>query len=325
MKNITLCIIFILFVISCEAPRENPFDPASPNFKALPNPADTLAVTQLTVHTLNAPFSGISGAMVNEANTHFFGTTDAQGRISWRHVKRDSLRFTVSADGYFTRSTLFSGLGLRNTVELSLNARPQILEMKLNSFYQNTANTTYLTLNAIIEDQDGIEDINPVVAQCSDYDFKDTLELENPLTQNFYCQFTANVINDSLSAGQLPELNFVLIVKNLNDDSLVSVPISVKRVIDEYLELLLPVNSSTQSDSVLFRWQRVDLDFPFFYNILLQRLEDDARFNYKNIPSADSTYVVKNLDPGTYFWQLQIEDRPGNICQSLFKSFHYVR
>lgn len=325
MKSIFKIFFFSALIISCDAPRENPFDPASPNYKTEDN---NKASTQLFVHSLNPPYLGIPNVQVGEKFTPFFGITDANGKVEWEHDKKDSLFFILNADGYFSDSILFTGNGMSNNLETALNAKPELLDIKFNSIHQNldgTFQATYISISTKVMDNDGVEDIQSLVLREINKSFSDTLVLTDPLIQKFETDANITTIDQNLEPSQLPELNFILVVKNQNGDSVVSNPLYIKRVIEENIVLTAPDNNSTHQDSVLFEWESVYLNFPFTYNIMMQRLQDSAKFLYSDIPSTQNNYVVKNLSSGTYFWQIQVVDVLGNICQSIFMSFKYVR
>ena len=325
MKNIFITIAALFFLLACDAPRENPFDPASPNYKT---EIDNKASTQLFVHSLYSPFTGIPNVQVGEKYTPFFGTTNTDGRVQWKHEKTDSLFFILYAQGYFSNSVLFVGNDLSNDLETSLNARPQFKEIQFTSVYQNldkSSQATYISISSKINDPDGAEDILSVVLKDSAHSFSDSLRLSDQLQQEYSSYADILTLDENLLPARLPELNFFLVVKNQNGDSVVSVPLHIKRVIEEQISLNAPTNNATLQDSVIFEWEPVVLDFPFTFSLFIQRLEDNASFVYSGLASTEVRFVVNNLTTGTYFWQLQIVDVLGNICQSIFMSFKYVR
>lgn len=324
MKYVLTGLVFLTIFLSCEAPRENPFDPASPNFK---EEKEHKAHTSLFVHSIYPPFIGIPHVKVGETNSAYFGITNVDGYVSWQHDPQDSLYFILQADGYFSDSVLFTGNGWTNNLQTALNAKPDFESIGMISIYQHldaATQITYISISTKISDKDGLEDIQSVALKETAKSYSDTLLLADALKQEFELSRDIVEIDPELAPAQLPELNFFLVVKNQNGDSLVSAPFHVQRIIEKWIALTTPENSSTQQGSVVFSWEPVSLSFPFTYTLYIERLEDQAEFVYSNISSSETQFTVKNLTAGTYFWQLQVIDLLGNTCQSIFMSFKHV-
>jgi len=319
-KNPVVLLLLILAVLTaCDAPRENPLDPGSPYYAQ--------ARTTLAIHHLSPLMTGgIAGANIIVPRLGLFAVSDAQGLAHLYHPQTDSLYIITQTDGYFSDTSRFGGLGKLNTLTIRLNAKPEINSIDFHSLYENFDGYPAITsasFMANISDLDGQDDISVAFLRCETRPFSDTLELVQGEKSLYSSAFRSDEIAADLQPGELPELNFRLIVKNSNGDSLTRGPFSVTRVIAQDIRLLQPANGAVVSDTVFFAWQPAKLDYTFTYSLLLRRLQDNHTELYSGIAATDSTYKIANLIPGVYFWQLKIKDAAGDLCQSIYFSFSY--
>ncbi len=319
-RSFFLFYIFVLAgLIACDAPRENPLDPASPYYVQAKT---TVAVRHLSPM---AP-GGIAHANIIVPELGLYAITDAQGIAQINHPQQDSLRLITQAEGYFNDTTQFGGLGRTNTLTVRLNAKPEIHNIDFHSLYDNFDGYPAITsasFRANISDFDGQDDISIAYLRCETFPFSDSLELVQGENTLYSGAFRSDEISADLQPGDLPELNFTLIVKNSNGDSLTRGPFSITRVIAEDITLLQPANSAVVSDTVHFSWRPAKLNYDFTYSLLLSRLQDNHTELHRGIAASDSTFKISNLIPGVYFWQLKIEDISGDLCQSIYFSFKY--
>lgn len=314
-KAIRFSVLVLLLCFSCDAPRENPFDPNGSNS----------VITTIKLLRLLPSSEVISGAEVFIPEINQYKTSDQTGTVVFTHPKVDSLSVICHCEAFFSDTTVVKNLKKTNAFQIHLNAKPRIGELQFNSFYENIENhenLTSLSIRAQIVEPDGLKDIETVTIRQQDTNFIDSLAVENPVSQIFIKNFSLSQISPSLTVGELAELNFILTIKNTNNDSVRSEPLRIVRVIEENPQLLSPESGSVQSDTVRFRWQTTELDYEFTYNLVLQRLGGET-LTYAAIPSTQNEFTVNDLMAGTYFFSLQIQDRPGNISQSPFNSFTY--
>ena len=307
-------LLFLLFW-ACDAPRENPFDPNASNS----------AVTTIQLRHLSPSSKGIAGAEIYIPEIHQLKISDQTGTIVFTHPKIDSLTAICKGDAFFSDTLLFKNLSKTNSFLIRLNTKPQISEIRFTSFYENIENQdnlTSLSVRTKIVDPDGLNDIAAVTIHQEDTGFTDTLRVEDPIEQSFAKNFSLAQISPSLTPGTLAELNFNISVTNANRRCVQSEPVRIIRVIEENPLILTPEGGSMQSDTVYFSWEKTTLDYSFTYTIVLQRLGGEIQ-TYGSIPSTQNELKVFGLVAGTYFFSLQIQDRPGNICQSSFNSFTY--
>lgn len=318
LKLIKIAVLsaFCFWGLACDAPRENPFDPGASNYQAK-------IETKIFVHHLSSPFAPIANIQIGEPNLQLFGQSDDQGSVTWRHEFAESLSVAAWGDNYFPNTAIFKPVLNHNQFQLYLNAVPQLQKTKFYSFYENFPKQTYLIFNSEITDIDGTADIDSVQLKEDRYGFSTGLKKSTVL--NVYeTYFEILAISPELIPQTVPELNFQLIVKNINSDSIQVRPFNIRRVIIANPTLQTPVDNSTVIDSVVFSWAPVKMDFEFTFNISLRRFGATEQTEYKNIPSYQNRLVIFNLTSGHYTAQLQIEDRLGNICGSEVRFFKYV-
>jgi len=317
-----LNILLIFSILACEAPRENPFDPNATNYSDTSN----LATTSLQIFHLPPSLSGIPDITVFAQEINKFAVTDAQGIATIEHTLLDSLTLRFTHDQYFENSSFFNDLGKENNLQFRLNAKPIISNLNLSSVYVNNKdidNFTSIVLNADISDVDGPMDIQRAAIHLEQYGFVQELENDSGAESEFATSFYLKQVSNQLNPEQVSELDFKLVVKNINSDSISLSPVRIVRVITEQPELLTPSGTIFQTDSILFSWQPIQLNYGFTFNIVLYYSEGQEFIYFSNIPSTHFEYFIKGLAYGHYQAYLQIEDLFGNICQAPFKSFNY--
>ena len=322
--RLPLLLILLFFTFTCDAPRDNPLDPGSKYF------TEQAKTTVLVKHLAETNPTGIANARVTLLNLGVSGQTDATGTITFSHPDADSLIVYTTATGYFGDTTVVHNPTKNSSVTIRLNARPRITSTKFISIYQANqylpgGDVVSASIQAFIEDIDGLEDIECVELRNTKYNFLDTLSLTNPMSGEFSLKFQIQEIDSTILPGVLPELNFQLIVKNLSGDSIVSDGLVVRRVINQAVGMISPQEGEAVQDSVVFRWEKAELDFPFVYNLHYTLVQTSEQFAINDIPSDQTSVVVKNLQPGSYLWQVQIVDRLGNLSESSIVLFRYVQ
>ncbi len=312
--------IFLLLLSFCDAPRENPFDPKASNYTNNPHVTSTI-----TVQHLYPPFKPIANAQIIVKNLGLFLITNQNGKVTFEHPPVDTLKVLVTANGYFPEEIPLDETA--NAVHtIYLNAMPEISGVHFVSNYNNfeqTPSTTSLSIQAHIYDPDSPLDLKAVYLFNSDYHFSIDLTRDPNNDELFGSDFYVSQISSELTNAELPELNFFLIVKNLNGDSLINGPYTIRRVIEAELKLLHPADGETVQDSVVFQWINPELSFDYVFNIEILKFPSFESTYYRGIPGDANQFTVKNLAKGRYSWRLEIEDKLGNLCQSYYINFYY--
>ncbi len=303
-------LLSLALLLSCDAPRQNPFDPNAENYRAKEQ-------TIIQVYNLHPPYHGLNDILVIEPNLHFSGRTGPDGTLVWEHDELDSVTLQTSGEGFFSKETVFKNAGKNTVLTVYMNAQPALQDTRFTSRYYNYGNLTYLEFRSRIVDPDGLADLKKAILYCDEYAFHDTLALEKAGSDYFGNRFDLLAIDSTLSPGMAPELSFALLVQNINGDSLWYEPFSVVRVIEYQLIQYTPAANETVSGNVTFTWERVTLDFPFTFSILIYQFPTiELISTYDHIPSDSTRFSIGPLANGRYLWVLELRDSMGNISQS---------
>lgn len=321
---LTTNIICLFCILACDAPRENPFDPDAQNYEQPYN-------TKITARHLYPPNAGIADVLVLITNLNLSGVTNTSGFVEWQHGAVESLQVKIIADGYFEDQSVLKPITKENEFDILLNAIPQLDHASFISIYDNFRDQTFLNFNAEISDTDGSADITNVVLELADSQFKDILNFSSPNMYN--SQFNIVDIPGSVSPGTVPELDFSLVVQNINSDSIKFESFNITRVIKQELVPLEPNSENLVIGDILFKWDEIFLNYDYTYQIILYRLAGPVELvsTFENIDSDSSQYllddptILAQLSNGGYFWLLQIRDNVGNLCQSEILSFDYAK
>ncbi len=325
MKRIGILMnaLLLLFIGGCEAPRLNPFDPKAEN-------ALDMVESQIQVQQFLNPQKGIEGVLVIEPNLQLSGVTNAQGQVNWVHPRVDTLRVLLSKKGYFSATYHFPIRANFNQFVGFLNAEPVIRRLKFTTIHNVASQVDYIRLETVVDDPDGEADIQDVVLQLPDSGFSKTLARTD---SSFEILFNKTQISPDITAGQLPALNFQMVVFNTNGDSIVKGPLVLRRVITTELTPLLPNPERAESGSILFTWKAVTLDYPFNFRVVLYASTGTISKigEFYPIPSTATQYELNDpeflnkMETGTYLWNLEIEDQFGNIAESSVLQFQYFK
>ncbi len=313
----------LLLMLGCEAPRLNPFDPKADNYIQKMR-------TRILVREMSDPTKGIPGVFLTEQKLGLAGVTDERGEVLWEHDPVDSLIIHALADNYFPNTLSVTLEEVTNQFTLLLNSRPRLVRKRFYSFYNSASRITRLTMKAWIEDPDGMGDIQVVYLALLDSAFRDTLERE----EDYYItSFSITRLPGNVTKEEITELDFALVVKNSPQDSIVDQPHTIRRVIAVKLNPLLPKEGRTETGSIVFKWEPINLPYQFFYRIVLVQVTPTTQKigEFAPIAAAESQFelddpaILDRLTDGTYTWVLQVEDRFGNVCQSKALVFDYFK
>ncbi len=315
--------MMILVFLACEAPRLNPLDPRADN-------ALDRVETVIDVRHLLQTTQGIAGVLVVAPELQLAGVTNEQGRVTWVHPRVDTLHVELSKAGFFTTQYDFPIRANSNQFFAFLNARPIVKQLKFVTIHNSASQVDYIRLEVLIDDPDGEADIQRAILQLPDSNFS------RPLNRNdstFQVQFNKTQISPTITAGQLPGLDFQLIIYNTNGDSIVVTPLVLRRIIDISLTPLLPNSDRAESGTILFTWKAVALDYPFNFRVILYSSTGTIAKIGEFYPIsgtatqfelADEEFL-QNMETGTYLWNLEVEDQFGNIAESQVLQFQYFK
>lgn len=308
-----------LFVLACDVDRNNPFDPNADNYV---QPSQTV----VNVSHITAPYAPIQGITITAEPINLYTETDINGNAYLQHEDVDSLVIQTYTDKYFNQSQTIRSPNSHNQFNFFLNAKPEVVSNQFYSSYYNSSSAANLTVTTLLNDLDGSDDISHVITRCPQYQFSDTLiqNLSNPF--EYTSTFTIQQVDTNLTPGQAPELLFDIAISDQNNDSLNYGSFYISRIIDKKLYPLAPDNS-TLNDTIVFKWDKIELDFPFSYTIDIFKIQVPVELvtTISDIPSTVSEYRLPLLENGYYYWQLKVFDQLGNSSNSVFLDFTYEK
>ena len=330
-KNISFFFIsFLGLIFSCNAPRENPFDPAASNYKGK-------IKTTIAVNRLFSRNEGISNVRVTSDELRLSELTNSAGQVIWHHDFIDSIKILIEKDGFFSDTLTFSLRTEQNDLSVFLNAKPQLLESNFISLY-SPSTLTNLELRVKIFDEDGVNDFTTVYLKQENYNFVDTLLIDEQIdefTKNYRTFFSKNKLSPELGDQSIPEMDFQIYVQNSNGDFLIFQPFSVRRVIKKNLVLNTPIFNQRISGNIEFSWEKINENYSHHYKVFLYQFIAVGFINlvgeFSPISSDDSSFILSDLDilnnlsSGEYIWQLWVQDQVGNICKSNSTPFFYTK
>lgn len=321
-----LLFLMLGIVFSCDAPRENPFDPAARNY------AQKIHTT-IKVNRLFFLNKTVAGALVRCDKLKLVDQTDSRGMLYWQHDPVDSLELITEKEGFFTDTSSFVISQSQNKLMVYLNAKPQLVRSQFISLHN--PNFTSIETDVSVSDPDGGNDYTTVRIKLMHGNFEKMLPLTEQVDENtrrYNLNFSIANLPGAVAPAQVPELDFQLIVRNINGDSLIFQPFSVRRVILENIEPLQPSENYIKGD-IRFTWNKINVSYEHQYYVKLIRFHGNigeiGRFgpitsDQDSFVLNDAT-VLKDLTSGLYLWILQVEDRFGNIGESAALNFHYYK
>lgn len=287
---------------SCNAPRDNPLDPANPNYN--------ISSINGTVKEDSYPFYAIKGVSVLWRNQNITVKTNSDGYYIIQNIKRVDGWLIFSSQKYNNDSVFISWKGKSNvTANFSLNARPvldslQLYSIILNRYQFNQDSKLFTAVQA--SDADGANDIDSVFISNQQIGLKSSLSY-NPGTSFYDRTLSLSDLNIS-SLDVLIGQDFNILVKDLSGRIINVGSGTIKRVIKDEIEVISPINNDTVSQSfqpLILKWKRLTPGFQFSYlaQIYTNASPPELVWERDAIPSDSiSISITQYLNPGEYFW-----------------------
>ncbi len=319
-RKIILFLASSLFIIavSCDAPRENPVDPDNPDNK--------LSRINGIVKTKGFPFNPIENVSVFWENDNILVQTDEDGEYEIRNVIRNNGWLKFRAEGYSDDSTfidweegnVFSG-------EIFLNSEPKLDSLEFFSVVVNRFqfNQRYsLGVRARVSDFEGVNDIDTVAIDNEEINLYKVLTYD-PAEDYYIAELTLRDMNIS-SLNEIIGKDFRILVTDLDENVFIVGITNIKRIINEEVELISPINNESVSEPIRLNWTRFLPGYNFTYRVEIFTNETPPILLYteENI-SRDSISHRVNFDfEGTnYFWVIWAIDDFKNQSRSKPGSF----
>ncbi|KAA3657539.1 MAG: carboxypeptidase regulatory-like domain-containing protein [Calditrichaeota bacterium] len=303
-----------------DVPHENPLDPH--------NTENRLTIDG-TVQTYYPPRRPIANAIVTiqPGNRRIF--SNQEGYFIFTDILSDDYTVYATAEGYHQDSIQITIDGTETSLDFELDGLP---------YFKNIAMTTHhvsrhfpidemysLQIDATVDDNDGIADINQVSFAIPEFNQTSILDA----TQDF------GVFSKTLSIEEVPVSSIHALIGrqfilNVTDDVGITVSSDAQfltRVIDLTPQLEFPIELDTVATTQnVFRWERVHLNYPFICKLEIFQINIGNLVKvkeYTNIPADERSIVIDyEFSRGNYLWILTIIDEFGNTSSSKEGTFH---
>ncbi|KAA3617196.1 MAG: hypothetical protein D8M58_03595 [Calditrichaeota bacterium] len=212
---------------------------------------------------------------------------------------------------------------------------PTLSDTKFYSIFENFNSRTTLMFQTQINSGQINNTVTNASLKLNNFIFEKELDISiNDGLPQYHLTIRLEEIDSTLSPANIVEKDFSLRVKTTTGDSFLFSPFNIRRVIMEDFnrDSHIPRDGSIETGNILFKWQPVQLNYNFSYQLeifSLQRLELIAEIN--DIPSDSSQYllqdlqILNNLDAEDNIWSLYIIDSLGNRNKSHFNLFNYSK
>ena len=307
----------MLVIESCNAPRNNPFDPMNPGY--------SFGELSGSVQTLSYPYTNIPGVSVYWNPSRKLVTTDNNGNFMINNIDPVNGKLIFQKSGFLsdTLDVVWGSSKVLN-YKVNLNSIPsldniQIYTVVINQF-SAPGQTYQLVVNAKITDKENA--IDSVFVQNSQ------LGLHFPLNFDVAKKiYTAALTTQNLNITDLEQtigLSFDIISDVYNQQLNIG-SANVTRVIKSAALIQYPANDTTIGPAPTFTWQRYRAGYPFNYKIDVYTNDianPQLAFTADSISSDSVSYQLPaSLANGNYFWVIWVVDQFKNCSRSLPATF----
>jgi len=314
--NYFVGILLSVLLLSCNAYRDNPLDPSSPN--------NIYISIQGKVKTESLPREPIPVAEVFWRGSNITVNTDNTGSFSIRDVNRKNDWIIFSKDGYASDSVYVEWNENKFVnVEAFLNADPVLDSLIVSSKVINelpAEQTSYCEIYARFSDAEN--DIDSVFVNNPELNFTSVLYY-NPSSKFFYNSFSEAELG-VFAFDEIIGTEFHILAEDSKGKLFDIGDKQVKRVIKEEIIFETPKNNNETNNPVVLSWNSFQPGFSFTYNIEIYSIDlpPVLIWHHEGIPEAEINYTVTaQLPSGQYYWVIWGIDEHYNKTRSKPASF----
>ncbi|RMF56791.1 MAG: hypothetical protein D6748_12680 [Calditrichaeota bacterium] len=323
IKFIFLSFLCLWFLIGCvpEAPHSNPLDPylfSTP----------TGSVITGTVFSRYQPVQPLKGVMVQLLPDLQIQITDQEGHFEFQNLEPGEYQLIAFRDQYLT-DTIHVSLDQTDDTEVAnffLDALPQVVRVHFFSEHIDQwwpGEIYQAVLQIIVNDADGLSDIDSLHVQIPSLNFQKTME-GTARVDSFVVKIEAGELPDGSLQYLIETPSFVEIIDKSGGKTM-SEPLRLTRIIDVTPLPVSPANLENSTSSPLFEWQPVALPFSYSHIVQVYRVNTGIPvliFTSEPLPESPTAYQYPDsLGSGTYFWTIGILDNLNNFSRSKEASF----
>lgn len=308
-----------------DAPRDNPLDPASPEYVAVGT-----MTGRITVANQNA---GVPFAELRKVTTGAAIQADSTGYFTVKGLTAGTHSFIASKTNYISDTfsvTIQANVG--TNVVRPLNGAPvvtsrQILTRKIDQYFPSPQ--YFVDITAAVTDPNGIAELDSVWFGVDSLRFPMSYSVT---TKNFH----ATIYKYDFPTNSIQWLvgkPLSIVSRDVKRATNISDPFYITRVIENEATTLYPtsLNSDTvKADSLTFRWSPPAVTYNYSYSLILSRVDAGTQsvlwtltglnsFNeeYEYFSTANRVTLV----PGNYVWTVSVVDDFGNYGRSKEAAF----
>jgi len=311
-----------LFLLGCDAPRKNPYDPASSNYIGSNAPVSTIFGT---VQTRN--FEPIQDAFVFIPGVAAVSSNEFGEYQITNLPAKDDYQVICSQDGFLSDTALVSiGFLDSKRQNFELNALPEFINFDVTTrlvYNEPFSPLIYHELNAttMVYDPDGSVDIDTVLFTTTDslilFGFKEA-EVENDTAI-----FTLTVREADLPVEDFYDMideEYYCHVYDKSGAENTSPIRLITRIFDTYPQPEFPTGGIPFLEDTLYVvWDNYEESFDFSFSVYLYYGSVSESFwDSTGIDRTDSSIVYdgEDLDPASYYWRVEAIDNYGNSALS---------
>lgn len=313
MKKIILHIrVLLIFaaagISSCDAPRNNPFDPYNEEspFVIL----DGIVMSELSSEPL-------PDVKVTFLPYNISAYSDKDGLFSFDYFEKKDGWLKFERTGYFIDSVLVEWGGYRKkSFQMELGSKPKLMNLQYYSVVQNRYNLPsidYIFIKTKVSELGNT--IDSVFLRYSGEHVK-TLDF-NISTKFFESTLDTEVTGFSSIDDFIGKEMEIVVTNSLGKETIAGI-LNIQRVIRSEIEPVSPSPSDEIYLPINFVWNKFTPGFSFSYLLQIYTNEVEPRLvSQKAFASSGESYQYGSfLNSGSYFWVVWCIDEFGNRNRS---------
>ncbi len=306
----------ILFLNSCEAPRENPLDPNSPD--------NQLGTIDGNVQTFSLPYTPIKNVEIFWKRGDRLVYSDTSGNFTIPNIKTDNGPLIFRKEGYHIDTVQIDWAGTRKVnKQINLNRIPMLDSLFIYSEVINTispgSKMNTLVIQTKIIDVDN--DIDTVFVLNDQQGLIKAMDF-NVASKYFQAVLTPEEMNIS-DIEQSIGLEFDFRIIDVLGDTYFLKGGTVTRIIKDQVSGLQPADDQViTSQPFNLTWNSFTAGYSFHY--MVEIYTNDGSLLVKrgsNIPAQTTIFSVDSINAGSYWWVIWVIDDFNNKDRSLPASF----
>lgn len=321
-----LAVLVVLAGCLGDAPRGNPLDPNSANYRDAGSVAGRAA-------RYYPPHTGLADVQVRltpaapTAGGSFLVRTGPDGRFVFADLPTGRYALTAEKPGFAPGvDSVTIVLGRITEAELRLDGLPHIANLALRTVHisrwwpQDEPDVYLLEVVADVEDPDGVADVAGAWLELASASFVDTLQATSVAGR-----FVETLQAKDLPGGSLHALlgeAFVVRARDHAGFTGTTGPRQLVRVIEPTPVAVSPQGLETVPDArPVFTWEAMKLPYPFTYRLEVVRIVENnvavVEQSVSGLAATTTTWQAPApLARGTYYWTLSVVDALGNRSRS---------